>query len=69
MPSARKSARSTSSNPSSRTIPIRSCCPGTAGNEYSLHEIRVGLTTQAPTRAPVAAEPTSRAYFASTPVG
>ena len=48
---------------------MRSCCPGTAGNEYSLHEIRVALTTQAPTRAPVAAEPTSRAYFASTPVG
>ena len=65
-PPARNSARSTSSNPRSFTIPIRSCWPGTAGNEYSLQETRA---TQAPTRAPVAAEPTRRAYFASTPVG
>ena len=34
---------STSSNPSRRTIPMRSRWPGTAGKEYSLHEIRVAL--------------------------
>ena len=39
---------STSSNPSRRTIPMRSRWPGTAGKQYSLHEIRVPVTGHAP---------------------
>ena len=44
-PSCRKRARSTSSNPSSFTIPIRASCPATAGKEYSLQETRAAVTS------------------------